>query len=90
MDTRTTSGDIYIMDENTTLVYGSRGIELSLTSRNVEVLRNVKLTQESAKDQDGKDRRFMVGYDAAQDMFRFEPNRGEIVHCPAWQFTQLV
>lgn len=84
MDVRTESGDVYMLDENRILVYGSGGIELQLGQRNLEVLRGVAKTLNCVKDTDSKDRRFTVGYDILSKKFRFEPFHGEVVRVDAW------
>lgn len=86
MDTRTEPGDIFILDENTTLVYGGFGIALRLSKRNHIALERVYKTLECVKDIDSKDRRFTVAYRGDCNDFRFDLASGEQVNVPAWEF----
>lgn len=84
MDTRTESGDVYELTPNCILVYGSGGIELRLTQRNLDTLRNAAKSSDVQKDSDGKDRKFSVIYESTMDQFIIEPNKGEVVRVPTW------
>jgi hypothetical protein len=90
MDVRTQSGDVFVLDENKILIYGSHGIELCLNQRNLDVAREARKTMACLKDQDTKDVRFTVGYLESNESFRFEPTKGERIEVKAWLLVDKV
>lgn len=84
MDTKTESGDVFVLDAERILVYGMAGIVLKLGQRNLETLRSVAKTQSCVKDTDMADRRFTVAYNEQLQSFRLEVNGGETVRVAAW------
>jgi len=84
MDTRTVNGDVYIIDQDNTLVYGDNGLALRLTPRNLDKLRSVAKTLDCIKDSDFKHRRFTVAYDNSARRFRFETEDTSPIYVETW------
>jgi hypothetical protein len=84
MDVSTAAGDIYFLESNLALVYGSCGIELRLNARNLANIERARKTLEIIRDSDSKDRRFNVRFDDVLREIVFEPIKGEMVRSPEW------
>lgn len=84
MDVSTAPGDIYFLEPQLALVYGSCGIELQLNGRNIANAARARKTHEVIRDQDAKGRRFNVRWDDTAREIVFEPTKGEMVRSPEW------
>ena len=88
VDVRTAPGDVYFLEDDVLLVYGSQGIELRLNSRNLANVMRARTTLEVVRDEDAKRRRFNVRWDDTMREIIWEPAKGETVRTPEWMLFE--
>ena len=77
-------GDVYVLDSDRILVYGHRGIALTLSSKNLDVVLETMETPKSQKDCDRRGVRYTLSF--RREKFIFDITRGPQLEVDAHEF----